>query len=101
MNKSLHNIFAIINLAVLAAWAAVLAAARITLNDPLSVAFVWVTLAAIIIPVVYTVISVICLIKKKPLSKKLLAATYAVNFAWLIIVIYCIKTITVMGSPLF
>lgn len=99
--KSLHNILAIVNLSMLGIWVAVLAAARITESDPLSIAFVWVTLAAIIVPVIYTVVSIVSLIKKKPLSKKLLAATYAVNFVWLVVVIYVIKTITVMGSPLF
>lgn len=101
MKKSLHNIFAIINLIMLALWIAVLAAARITGSDALSIAFVWVTLAAIIVPVIYTVVSVVSLIKKSPLSKKLLAATYAVNFIWLVIVVYCIKTMTFMGSTLF
>lgn len=101
MKKSLHNIFAIINLIILVLWIAVLAAARITESDALSVAFVWVTLAAIIVPVIYTVIAVVSLIKKLPLSKKLLAATCSVNFVWLVVVIYCIKTMTVMGSPLF
>ncbi len=101
MKKSLHNILAIINLAILVLWAAVLAAARITGSDALSIAFVWVTLAAIIVPVVYTVVSAVMLIKKSPLSKKLLAATYSVNFVWLVVVIYCIKTMTVMGLTLF
>ncbi len=101
MKKSLHNILAIINLAMLGLWVAVLAAARITQSDPLAITFVWTTLAAIIIPIVYTVVSVILMIKKSPLNKKLLAATYAVNFVWLVIVVYCIKTITVMGSTLF
>ncbi len=99
--KKLHKALAIINLAVLALWVANLAVARITENDALSVAFIFVTLAAIIIPAIYTAASVIMLIKKSPLNMKLLAAAYAVNFVWLIVVIYVIKTATVMGLPLF
>lgn len=99
--KSLHNILSIVNMAMLGIWIAVLAAARITESDPLAIAFVWVTLAAIIVPVIYTVVSIVSLIKKLPLSKKLLAATYAVNFVWLVVIVYIIKTMTVMGSTLF
>lgn len=100
MKNKIFDILAAVNLAVLALWTAVLIAARLTQSDPLSIAFVWVTLAAIIIPVVYTVASVIGLIKKSPLDKKLLTATYVINFVWLIVVISVIKTATVMGSQL-
>ncbi len=100
MKKNTYNILAVANLAVLAVWTAVLVAARVTESDALSIAFVWVTVVAVIIPVVYTVVSVIGLVRKAELNKKLLAAAYAMNFVWLIVVIAVAKTAVDMTSQI-
>ncbi len=99
--KKLHTFSAIVNLAMLAIWTVNFIVAKASGMEFFANTFVFVTIAAIIIPVIYTISSIIMLIFKSPLNKKLLAATYAVNFVWLIVVIYMIKTVTVMGSPLF
>ena len=92
MKKNFYNVLAIVNLALLALWTVVLIAARVTGSEPLSVVFVLITAVAIIVPVVYTIASVIGLVRKAELSKKLFAATCAVNFVWLIILVAVAKT---------
>ena len=92
MKKNVYNILAAVNLALLALWAGVLIAARVTQSDALSIVFVWVTAVAIIVPVVYTVISIVGLIRKAELDKKLLAATYAINFMWLLVLVAVART---------
>jgi hypothetical protein len=100
MKKNAYNILAAVNLALLVLWAAVLIAARVTQIEALSIVFVLVTVVAIIIPIVYTVVSVIGLVRKAELDKKLLAATYAVNFIWVVVLIAVAKTAVEMTSQL-
>ena len=100
MKKNAYNILAAVNLALLVLWAAVLVAARVSGSELLSAAFAIVTLVAIIVPVAYTVVSVIGLIRKAELDKKLLAATYAINFVWVVILIAVAKTAVDMTSQL-
>ena len=100
MKKNAYNILAAVNLALLVLWAAVLVAARVTQIEALSIVFVLVTVVAIIIPIVYTVVSVIGLVRKAELDKKLLAATYAVNFIWVVVLIAVAKTAVEMTSQL-
>lgn len=100
MKKNAYNILAAVNLALLVLWAAVLVAARVTQIEALSIVFVLVTVVAIIIPIVYTVVSVIGLVRKAELDKKLLAATYAVNFIWIVVLIAVAKTAVEMTSQL-
>jgi hypothetical protein len=100
MKKNAYNILAAVNLALLVLWAAVLIAARVTQIEALSIVFVLVTVVAIIIPIVYTVVSVIGLVRKAELDKKLLASTYAVNFIWVVVLIAVAKTAVEMTSQL-
>lgn len=100
MKKNAYNILAAVNLALLVLWAAVLVAARATQIEALSIVFVLVTVVAIIIPIVYTVVSVIGLVRKAELDKKLLAATYSVNFIWVVVLIAVAKTAVEMTSQL-
>lgn len=100
MKKNVYNILAAVNLALLVLWAAVLVAARVTQSEPLSVVFVLITVIAVIVPIVYTVISVVGLIRKAELDKKLLAATYAINFVWAVVLIAVAKTAVEMTSQL-
>lgn len=100
MKKNAYNILAAVNLALLVLWAAVLVAARVTQIEALSIVFVLVTVVAIIIPIVYTVVSVIGLVRKAELDKKLLAATYAVNFIWVVVLTAVAKTAVEMTSQL-
>ena len=100
MKKNVYNILAAVNLALLGVWAAVLIAAQVTKSDAFSIAFVIVTAVAIIVPIVYTVISVIGLVRKAQIDKKLLAATYAINFVWLLIMISVAKTAVEMTSQI-
>ena len=100
MKKNAYNILAAVNLALLVLWAAVLVAARVTQSEPLSVVFVLITVIAVIVPIVYTVIYVVGLIRKAELDKKLLAATYAINFVWAVVLIAVAKTAVEMTSQL-
>ena len=100
MKKNAYNILAAVNLALLVLWAAVLVAARVTQSEPLSVVFVLITVIAVIVPIVYTVIAVVGLIRKAELDKKLLAATYAINFVWAVVLIAVAKTAVEMTSQL-
>lgn len=92
MKKNFYNILAVINLAILALWAGALIVARVTGSEALSAVFVVITAIAVIVPVVYTVASVIGLVRKAELDKKLLGATYTINFVWLIVLIAVART---------
>ena len=100
MKKNVYNILAAVNLAVLVLWAVVLVAARVTQSEPLSILFVLVTVVAIIVPLAFTVASVIGLVRKAELDKKLLAATWAINFVWAVILVAVAKTAVEMTSQL-
>lgn len=103
--KKILNIFAIADLSVLALWLISLIVARITAETaaayPLAAAFVIIYIIAIITVAVFTVASVILLIKKKGFSLPLLIFTYVINFAWIAVLVAVVKNITVMGSTLF
>lgn len=89
-------------MAALFIWLAVFVLARITANnnfaDYFAAAFVIVYLAVTVWVLAYTVISVILLIKKSEFSAVLLIFTYALNIAFIALLIWSIINIKVMGS---
>ncbi len=103
--KKILNIFAITDLSVLALWLISFIVARLTADtpyaDPIAAVFVIFYLIAIITVLVFTVASVIMLIMKKKFSLPLLIFTYAINLAWIAVLVMVIKNMTFMGSPVF
>lgn len=103
--KKLLNIFAAADLSVLALWLISFIAARLTADktyaDAVAAVFVILYLIAIIAVLVFTVVSVILLIKKKEFSLPLLIFTYVINLAWIAVLVMVVKNMTFMGSPLF
>lgn len=103
--KKILNILSIADLSVLALWLISLIVARLTADtaaaDPIAAAFVIIYAVAIIAVLVYTIVSVILLIKKKEFSLPLLIFTYVMNFAWIAVLIAVVKNMTIMGSTLF
>lgn len=104
MKKTL-NILSTVDLSVLALWLIAFIVARLTAEtsaaDPISAAFVIIYAVAIITVLVFTVASVILLIKKKEFSLPLLIFTYVMNFAWIAVLIALIQHIIDMSSTLF
>lgn len=100
--KSILNFFSFADMAALFIWLAVFVLARITANnnfaDYFAAAFVIVYLAVTVWVLAYTVISVILLIKKSEFSAVLLIFTYALNIAFIALLIWSIINIKVMGS---
>lgn len=100
--KSILNIFSFADMAALLIWLTVFVLARITANnnfaDYFAAAFVIVYLAVTVWVLAYTVISVILLIKKSEFSAVLLIFTYALNIAFIALLIWSIINIKVMGS---
>ena len=91
MKKAL-NILSTADLSVLALWAVLLAFSRFfPETEFFSAAFVVVYAIAIITVLIHTVVSVILLVKKKSFSLPLLILTYAINFAWIIILVVLIN----------
>lgn len=103
--KKFLNILAIADLSVLALWLISFIVARLTAEtsaaDPVAAAFVIIYAVAIITVSVFTVASVILLVKKKEFSLPLLIFTYVMNFAWVAVFVALIQHIIDMGSTLF
>lgn len=96
--KKLINIFAIIDLSVIALWTVSLIIARITADtasaDIFAAIFVIIYIAAIIAVAAFTVASIILLIKKKKFSLPLLIFTYTINLAWVAVFAMVIEYVT-------
>lgn len=102
--KKTINILAIADLSVLALWLISFIVSRLTAETsaaaPISAAFVIIYAVAIITVLVFTVASVILLIKKKEFSLPLLIFTYVMNFAWIAVLVALIQHIIDMASTL-
>lgn len=97
--KSTVDIFAFVDLSLLALWLISLLASK-TEIEAFSVIFLFSYIAAIIVAVIFTVVSVAAAVKKKPFSKPLVVTTYIVNAVWVFILICVLKNITPVFTAL-